>query len=66
MALNRGNNSLKDLMASKSKVLTSKEATKSQVPTTLPAPPPPIPIDLGLKPIPDLKKKRSTEGKVGP
>ena len=57
-------------MASKSKVSTSKEATKSQIPTTLPPSPPLLPIDLGLKAIPDLKKKRPIQdlekGEVGP
>jgi len=51
-------------------VSTSKEATKSQVPPTLPPPPPLLPVDLGLKAIPDLKKKRPVqepeEGEVGP
>lgn len=70
MALNRGNKSLKDLMAIKGKVSTSKEATKSQVPSTLPSPPPPPPTDLGPKAILDLKKKMPLqeleEGEVGP
>ena len=35
MALNRGNKSLRDLMAARNKVSTSKEATKSQVPPPL-------------------------------
>ena len=46
MALNKGNKSLRELMASRSKVLTSKEATKSQFPTNLPPLPPQIPTDL--------------------
>ena len=71
MALNKGNKSLRELMASRGKVSTSQEAAKFQVPTELPPPPPPqIPTDLGLKPIPDLKKKRPVEvleeGEVGP
>ena len=57
-------------MAVRNKGTTSQENPKSQVPTTLPPPPPTIPADLGLKPIPDLKKKRPAEvpeeGKVGP
>ena len=69
MALNKGNKSLRELMASRGKVSTSKEATKSQVLTNLPSPPPQIPTDLGLKPILDLKKKRPIEvleeGEVG-
>ena len=57
-------------MAAQNKVSTSKEATKSQVPPTLPPPPPLPPIDLELKAIPNLKKKRPIqeleEGEVGP
>ena len=64
MALNRENRRLRDLMAARNKGTTSQEIPKSQVPTTLPPPPPTIPTDLGLKPIPDLKKKRPIE--VGP
>ena len=58
MALNQGNKSLKELMAARNKVSTSKEATKSQVPPTLPPLPSPPPTDLRLKAIPNLKKKR--------
>ena len=70
MALNWGSKSLRDLMAARYKVSTSKEATKSQIPHTLPPPPPPPPTDLGLKVILDVKKKRPIqeleEGEVGP
>ena len=66
MALNKGNKSLKELMATRGKESTSKVAPKSQIPP----PPPQIPTDLGLKPNPDLKKKRPIEmlkkGEVGP
>ena len=71
MALNKGNKSLRELIASRGKVSTSQEAAKFQVSTDLP-PLPPLQIltDLELKPIPDLKKKRPLEaleeGKVGP
>jgi len=69
MALNKGNKSLRDLMAVRNKMSTSKEATKSQVPPTLPPPPPSLLVDLGLKVIPDLKKKRPVQelekGEVG-
>ena len=71
MALNKGNKSLRELIASRGKVSTSQEAAKFQVSTDLP-PLPPLQIltDLGLKPIPDLKKKRPVEvlkeGEVGP
>ena len=57
-------------MAAQNKVSTSKEATKSQVPPTLPPPPPLLPTDLGLKAILDLKKNRPVPelegGEVGP
>ena len=67
MVLNKGNKSLRELIASRDKVSTSQEAAKSQVPINLP---PQIPTDLGLKLILDLKKKRPVEvlekGEVGP
>lgn len=70
MALNKGNKSLRDLKSTQNKVSTSKETTTSQVPPTLPPPPPPLPTDLGLKAIPNLKKKRPIQElekeKVGP
>ena len=70
MALNKGNKSLRELLASRGKESMSKAALKSQVPSNLPPPPPQIPTDLGLKPNPDLKKKRPLEmleeGEVGP
>ena len=50
--------SLRDLLDDRNKGLSSKEATKSQVPPTLP-PPPSLPLtDLGLNVMKDLKKKR--------
>ena len=53
-------------MATRGKESTSKATPKSQVPP----PHPQIPTDLGLKPNPDLKKKRLVEmfeeGEVGP
>ena len=72
MVLNKGNKSLRNLMASRGKGSTLKEATQSLVPSNLPPPPPPlqIPADLKLKPILDLKKKKPVEvleeGEVGP
>ena len=66
MALNKGNKSLMELMAARGKDSTSKAAPKSQIPL----PPSQIPTDLGLKPNPDLKKKKPIEtleeGEVGP
>ena len=66
MTLNKGNKSLRELMAARGKESTSKAAPKSQVPPSLPQ----IPADLGLKPNPNLKKKRPVEAleecKVGP
>nr|XP_023882352.1 uncharacterized protein LOC111994701 [Quercus suber] len=62
MALNKGSKTLKELMATRNQVSTSKEASKSQVPANLPPPPPPqVPKDLGLKPLPEMKKKRPNE-----
>ena len=57
MVLNKGNKSLRELMAARGKESTSKATLKSQVPLL----PPQIPIDLGLKPNLDLKKKRPVE-----
>ena len=57
MALNKGNKSLKELMAAKGKESTSKATPESQVPLS----PPQIPTDLSLKPNPDLKKKMPLE-----
>ena len=67
MALNKGNKSLRELMASRGKESTSKATPKSQVPSNLPPPPPQIPTDLNLKPNPNLKKnplKTLEEGEV--
>ena len=69
MTLNKGNKSLRELMAARSKVPTPKKASKPQAQLTLPFPPPPS-ADLGLKINPDAKKKRplkeQEEGEVGP
>ena len=67
MTLNKGNRSLRGLLAIRGKESTSKTAHTSQVAHP---PPPQIPLDLSLKANPDLKKKRPVvtleEGKVGP
>ena len=66
MALNKGNKSLRDLMAARGKESTSKIAPTSQI--ALPRPLQ-IPLDLSLEANPNLKKKRPVdtlkEGKVG-
>ena len=70
MASNKGNKSLRELMAARGKGQTSKAPTKSQTPFNLPHAPLQVPADLGLKVNPDLKKKRLVEsledGEVGP
>ena len=67
MVLNKGNRSLRDLMADRDKESTSKTTLTSQV---VPPPSPQISLDLGLKANPDLKKKRPIdmleEVEVGP
>ena len=55
VVLNKGNRSLRDLMAARDKESTSKTALTSQV---VPPPSPQIPLNLGLKANPYLKKKR--------
>ena len=64
MASNKQGRGLKDLLAGRAKGGTSKGAPKAKVPHSLPPPP----VDLGLKVIPDLKKKRpivnSEEGEI--
>ena len=61
---------LKGLLANRNKGSMSKEVPKTQVPPSFPLPPPPPPIDLGLKAIPNLRKKRPVkdleEGEVVP
>ena len=70
MALNKGNKSLRELMAAQGKGQTSKVPTKSQTPSNLPPASPQVPTDLDLKVNLDLKKKRLVEsldeGEVGP
>ena len=62
--------SLKELMKSRNKAPYLKDKNKSKSPTNPPPPPPQIPADLGLKPNPDLRKKRqmdnAEEGELGP
>ena len=63
--------SLKELMKNRNKVSSPKDKNKSKPPINPPPPPPPqILADLGLKPNPDLRKKRqietAEEGELGP
>ena len=50
--------SLKELMKSRNKASSPKDKNKSKPPANPPPPPPQIPADLGLKPNPNLRKKR--------
>ena len=62
--------SLRELIKSRNKGPSPKDKNKSKPPANPPPPPPQIPADLGLKPNPDLRKKRqmetAEEGELGP
>ena len=63
--------SLKELMKNRNKVPSPQDKNKSKPPVNPPPPPPPqLPADLGLKPNPDLRRKRhpeaTEEGELGP
>ena len=53
--------SLKELMKNKNKAPSPQDKNKSKPPVNPPPPPPQLPADLGLKPNPDLRRKRPTE-----
>ena len=61
--------SLRELMKGRNKAPSPQEKVKSKPPVN-PFSPPQLPADLGLKPNPDLRRKRHTEapeeGEVGP
>ena len=61
--------SLRELMKGRNKVPSPQEKSKSK-PLVNPPPPFQLPTDLGLKPNPDLRRKRYTEaleeGEAGP
>ena len=61
--------SLRELMKGRNKAPSSQEKSKSKPPVN-PPPPPQLPANLGLKPNPDLRRKRYVEafeeGEVGP
>ena len=62
--------SLRELMKGRNKAPSTQEANKSKPSVNPPPPPPQLPTDLGLKPIPELRRKRHPEapekGEVGP
>ena len=54
--------SLRDLMKHRNKALSPQDKNKSKPPANPPPPPPPqLPANLGLKPNPDLRRKRHIE-----
>ena len=70
MALKSGK-SLRELMKGRNMAPTPQEANKSKPPVNPPPPlPPQLPADLGLKPNPELRRKRQQEapeeGEIGP
>ena len=62
--------SLRELIKGRNKVSTLQEANKSKPPVNPPPPPPQLTADLGLKPNPELRRKRQhetpEEGEIGP
>ena len=66
----KSSKSLRELMKGRNKVSTPQEANKSKPLLNLPPPPPQVPTDLGLKPNPELRRKRQhevpEEGEIGP
>ena len=62
--------SLRELMKGRNKAPSPQDINKSKPPMNPLLPPPQLPADLGLKPNPDLRRKRhdeaSEEGKMGP
>ena len=66
----KSSKSLRELMKGRNKVSTPQEANKSKPPLNLPPPPPQLPTNLGLKPNPELRRKRQhevpEEDEIGP
>ena len=62
--------SLRELMKNRNKASSPQDKNKSKPPANPPPPPPQIPANLGLKPNPDLRRKRPVdtveEGELGP
>ena len=50
--------SLRELIKGRNKAPTPQEANKSKPSMNPPPPPPQLPTDLGLKPNPELRRKR--------
>ena len=69
MALKTGP-SLRELMKGRNKMPSPQDKNKSKPPVNPPLSPLQLPVDLGLKPNPDLWRKRHTEvseeGEIGP
>ena len=65
----KSSQSLRELMKETNKVPTPQEANKSKPLVNPPPPPPQLPADLGLKPNPELRRKRQHEapeaGEIG-
>ena len=61
--------SLRELMKRRNMTPTPQEANKSKPQVNPPPPPPQLPTDLGLKPNPELRRKRQheapEEGEIG-
>ena len=62
--------SLRELMRGRNRAFTPQEANKSKPPMNPSPPPPQLPADLGLKLVPELRRKRQhevpDEGEIGP
>ena len=52
---------LKELMRNKNKAPSPQDKNKSKQPANPHPPPPQVPVDFGLKPNPDLRRKRPVE-----
>ena len=65
----KSNQSLRELMKGRNKVSTPQQANKSKPLVNHPPFPPQLPTDLGLKPNPELRRKRQhevpDEGEIG-
>ena len=62
--------SLRELMKGRNTTPIPQDTNKSKPPMNPPPPPPQLPADLGLKPNPELRRKRqqkdNEEGEIGP